>query len=70
MPAGMAVHTEDQWEERGLEGRSLLVLYGSETGHGQEIAEEIGETAQRLRFKVSIEPMNEVSLVSQTDPGA
>lgn len=70
MPARMAVHTEDQWEETGLEGRSLLVLYGSETGHSQEIAEEIGETAQRLRFKVSIEPMNDVSLVSQTDPGA
>lgn len=51
-------------EGRGMENRSLLVLYGSETGHSQEIAEEIGETAERLRFQTSVEPMDDVSLVS------
>lgn len=47
-----------------LKGRSLLVLYGTETGHSKEIAEEIVEAAERLRFQTSIEQMNDVSLVS------
>lgn len=47
-----------------LEGRSLLVLYGTETGHSKEIAEEIVEAAERLRFRTSIKQMNDVSLVS------
>lgn len=47
-----------------LQGRSLLVLYGTETGRSKEIAEEIIETAERLRFRASIEQMNDASLVS------
>lgn len=47
-----------------LDARSLLVLYGTETGHSKEIAEEIVEAAERLRFRTSIEQMNDVSLVS------
>lgn len=47
-----------------LKGRSLLVLYGTETGHSKEIAEEIVEAAERLRFQTSVEQMNDVSLVS------
>lgn len=47
-----------------LKARSLLVLYGTETGHSKEIAEEIVEAAERLRFQTSIEQMNDVSLVS------
>lgn len=47
-----------------LKGRSLLVLYGTETGHSKEIAEEIVEAAERLRFQTTIEQMNDVSLVS------
>lgn len=46
--------------------RSMLILYGSETGHSEEIAREIGETAERLWFETAVEEMNEVSLVSQT----
>lgn len=56
-----------------LEGRSLLVLYGTETGHSKEIAEEIVEAAERLRFQASIQQMNDVSLVShheQVFPGS
>ncbi|KAJ4389864.1 NAPDH-dependent diflavin reductase [Gnomoniopsis smithogilvyi] len=48
--------------EQELKGRSLLVLYGTETGHSKEIAEEIVEAAERLRFRTSIEQMNDVSL--------
>lgn len=47
-------------------GRKLLVLYGTETGHSQEVAEEIADAAERLRFSTSISPMNDVSLVSRT----
>lgn len=50
----------------GLENRSLLVLYGTETGNSQEIAQEIGRAAERLRFQTEIEEMNDVPLVSQT----
>lgn len=50
----------------GFEDRSLLVIYGTETGHSQEIAEEIGDAAARLRFRTTIEQMNDVSLVSNS----
>lgn len=46
-----------------VKDRSLLVLYGTETGHSQEIAHEIGDAAERLRFRTMVEQMNDVSLV-------
>lgn len=46
-----------------VEDRSLLVLYGTETGHSREIAQEIGDAAERLRFRTMVEQMNDVSLV-------
>lgn len=48
-----------------LQGRTLLVLYGTETGHSQEIAEEIADAAERLQFRTSVLLMNDVPLVSQ-----
>lgn len=44
---------------------SLLVLYGTETGHSQEVAEEITDCAERLRIQTCLEQMNDVSLVSK-----
>ncbi|CRG87115.1 putative NADPH reductase tah18 [Talaromyces islandicus] len=32
------------------ESRTALILYGSETGNAQEVAEELGRTAERLHF--------------------
>lgn len=52
--------------EEILGNRSLLVLYGTETGNSQEIAQEIGRAAERLRFQTDIEEMNDVPLVSST----
>lgn len=52
--------------EEALGHRSLLVLYGTETGNSQEIAQEIGRAAERLRFQTDIEEMNDVPLVSPT----
>lgn len=48
------------------ENRSLLVLYGTETGKSQEIAQEIGRAAEGLRFQTQVEEMNDVPLVSST----
>lgn len=53
----------DHENGKGAEDRSLLILYGTETGHSQEIAYEIGDAAERLRFRTTVEQMNDVSLV-------
>ncbi|KAF6842067.1 NADPH-dependent diflavin oxidoreductase 1 [Colletotrichum plurivorum] len=45
-----------------LPGRSILILYGSETGNGQDIAEELGRNAQRLHFKTKVDEMNGAQL--------
>lgn len=44
-------------------GRSMLVLYGSETGNSQEIAEDLDRIAQRMRFESRAAEMNSVQLV-------
>lgn len=51
-----------------LPGRSMLVLYGSETGNAQDIAEEIGRNAQRLHFKTKVDEMNGAQLVGLLKP--
>ena len=52
----------------GLLGRSSLILYGSETGNSQDVAEELSKIVQRLHFKSRVEEMNTVSLVQQPNP--
>ncbi|KAL9488826.1 hypothetical protein ACSS6W_001103 [Trichoderma asperelloides] len=42
--------------------RSVLVLYGSETGNAQDIAEELGRLCQRLHFKSHVEELDAVEL--------
>ncbi|KAM0669970.1 hypothetical protein ACQRIU_000365 [Beauveria bassiana] len=42
--------------------RTVLVLYGSETGNAQELAEELGRTCQRLHFQSTVEEMSAVTL--------
>ncbi|KAF3033414.1 NAPDH-dependent diflavin reductase [Didymella heteroderae] len=42
--------------------RRALVLYGSETGNAQDVAEEIGRLAERLRFDTEVAELNAVSL--------
>lgn len=44
--------------------RSALVLYGSETGNSQEVAEELGALAERLHFHTHVGEMNEYRPVS------
>ena len=38
-----------------MEDRKLLVLYGSQTGTAQAVAERIGREAKRLHFQVIFE---------------
>ncbi|KAL3465859.1 hypothetical protein BJX64DRAFT_252045 [Aspergillus heterothallicus] len=40
--------------------RSALVLYGSETGNAQDVAEEIGALAERLHFTTQVSELNHV----------
>ncbi|KAF5864335.1 NAPDH-dependent diflavin reductase [Aspergillus alliaceus] len=40
--------------------RSALVLYGSETGNAQEVAEELGALAERLHFMTQVSEMNHI----------
>lgn len=44
--------------------RNALVLYGSETGNAQDIAEDLGRAVERMRFKATVEEMNAVELAS------
>ena len=46
--------------------RSVLVLYGSETGNAQDIAEDIGRLAERLHFRSRVEELNTVEVVSES----
>lgn len=39
--------------------RSALVLYGSETGNSQEVAEELGALTERLHFKTHVAELNQ-----------
>ncbi|KAJ5304059.1 uncharacterized protein N7443_003719 [Penicillium atrosanguineum] len=39
--------------------RSALILYGTETGNAQEVAEELGALAERLRFATHVSELNQ-----------
>ncbi|KAF1997070.1 sulfite reductase flavo protein alpha-component [Amniculicola lignicola CBS 123094] len=45
-----------------LKERRALVLYGSETGNAQDVAEELGRLAERLRFDTEVAELNAISL--------
>ncbi|KAL2137388.1 hypothetical protein VTI74DRAFT_9 [Chaetomium olivicolor] len=45
-----------------LEGRTMAVLYGTETGNAEEIAVELGRTAERLHFQTTVDEMDSFKL--------
>lgn len=47
--------------------RTALVLYGSETGNAQDMAEELGKLCQRLHFASAVKELGNVDLVGQTN---
>ena len=46
------------------QARSVLILYGSETGNAQEVAEELGALTERLRFATHVTELNQSKPVS------
>jgi len=44
-------------------GRTALILYGSETGNAQDVAEELGRLCERLRFQTQVAELNTINLV-------
>ncbi|KAH6856432.1 hypothetical protein B0I37DRAFT_367367 [Chaetomium sp. MPI-CAGE-AT-0009] len=49
-------------EPATVEGRSMTVLYGSETGLAEDIAGELGKTAERLHFQTTVDEMDNFKL--------
>lgn len=47
-----------------LSGRKVLILYGTETGTSQDLAEDLSRRLQRIRFAPTLDEMNGVQLVS------
>jgi flavodoxin len=48
------------------QARRALVVYGSETGNAQDVAEEMGRLAVRLRFDTDVAELDAVTLVRWT----
>ncbi|GAB7346013.1 hypothetical protein MBLNU457_4785t1 [Dothideomycetes sp. NU457] len=46
-----------------LKQRSALILYGSETGNAQDVAEEIGRLTQRLRFETTVLDLDSIEIL-------
>jgi sulfite reductase alpha subunit-like flavoprotein len=45
-----------------VQGRTALILYGTESGVAQDLAEEVGRVTERLRFSTSIAELNSVPI--------
>ena len=50
-------------DEASCARKQLLVLYGSQTGTAEDLAEEIGRDAFRYRFPVSVRALDEYDVV-------
>ncbi len=46
--------------------RSALILYGSETGTAQDVAEEVGQMTVRLHFTTKVVEMNSIEIVRRS----
>lgn len=53
--------TEDVQGQR--HDRTALILYGSETGNSQDVADELGRMAERLHFVTRVSEMDAVEIV-------
>ena len=50
------------------ESRKLLVLYGSQTGTAQDVAERIGREAKRRHFASRVAALDSYNVVSIFEP--
>ena len=51
-----------------MESRNALILYGSETGNAQDIAQELAELCERLHFTTFLNSLNNVKVVCSAQP--
>lgn len=66
-----SIHNQTSMSTQGSDyGRSALILYGTETGNAQEVAEELGALTERLRFATHVSELNQSKPVSTNDPRA
>jgi sulfite reductase alpha subunit-like flavoprotein len=58
-------NTDNMSQPLGGQGhdRTALVLYGSETGNSQDVAEELGRLVERLHFVTRVSEMDLVEIV-------
>ncbi|KAM7200045.1 hypothetical protein V8F20_005466 [Naviculisporaceae sp. PSN 640] len=45
-----------------IDGRNIIILYGSETGNAEDIALELSKMTRRLHFKTTVDEMNNIKL--------
>lgn len=50
-------------EPAAVEGRNIIVLYGSETGNAEDIALDLADMTRRLHFKTVVDEMDNIKLV-------
>lgn len=44
--------------------RTALILYGSETGNAQDVANELGRLTERLHFLTRVSDLDSIDIVS------
>ena len=47
--------------------RKLLILFGSQTGTAEDVAERIGRGAWRRHFRARVMPMDEIDVAQMVD---
>ena len=58
-----SLEATSQYTQDVLSSRTALVLYGSETGNSQDVAEEMARLTERLRFNTQVFELNSVTVV-------
>ena len=52
-------------DKEGSFARNALILYGSETGNSQDVADELGRLTERLCFTTQVSELDAVKAVRQ-----
>lgn len=47
----------------GEQARTAIVLYGTETGNSQDVADELGRLVERLHFVTRVSELNSIKAV-------
>jgi sulfite reductase alpha subunit-like flavoprotein len=61
----MTAATQDSlaMSPKPLDDRSIVILYGSETGNSEDIAVELAQMVRRLHFRTIVDEMDNLKLV-------